>query len=71
MAVPTLETKKLEGDAVAQLLGETTTTKPKVLQLPEIMFREFNQLKVRPHTAIGAISGIPTWRVGGVRGRHG
>ena len=30
MVVPTLETKKLEGDAVAQLLGETLATKAKV-----------------------------------------
>ena len=32
MNVTTLETKKLEGDTVAQLLGETLTTKPKVLR---------------------------------------
>jgi hypothetical protein len=34
--VPTLETKKLEGDAVAQLLGETLATKPKVEMLPNV-----------------------------------
>jgi len=69
MAVPTLETKKLEGDAVAQLLGETTTTKPKVLQLPDIMFREFNQLKVLNLDGFGGITTLPK-TLGGLSALH-
>jgi len=67
--VPTLETKKLEGDAVAQLLGETTTTKPKVLQLPEIMFREFFQLKVLNLDGFGGLTTLPN-AMGGLSQLH-
>ena len=69
MNVPTLETKKLEGDAVAQLLGETTTTKPKVLVLPEIVFLEFNQLKVLNLDGFGGIQSLPK-SMGGLHALH-
>ena len=59
MNVPTLETKKLEGDAVAQLLGETTSTKPKVLVIPEIVFKQFRQLKVLNLDGFGGITTLP------------
>ncbi len=59
MNVSTFETKKLEGDAVAQLLGETTSTKAKVLELPEIIFKEFNQLKVLNLDGFGGITTLP------------
>ena len=60
MNVPTLETKKLEGDAVAQLLGETLATKPKVLFIPDTTFREFKQLKVLNLDGFGGIKRLPT-----------
>jgi hypothetical protein len=69
MNVPTLEAKKLEGDAVAQLLGETTSTKPKVLQIPEILFKQFRLLKVLNLDGFGGITTLPK-TLGGLRDLH-
>ena len=60
MNVPTLETKKLEGDAVAQLLGETLATKPKVEVVPDITFNEFKNLKVLNLDGFAGLHTLPT-----------
>jgi len=59
MVVPTLETKKLEGDAVAQLLGETLATKAKVPFVPAVLFKEFGRLRVLSLDAFGGIEALP------------
>ena len=59
MNVPTLETKKLEGDAVAQLLGESLATKPRVSFIPGTTFREFKHLKVLNLDGFGGIKRLP------------
>ena len=60
MNVPTLETKKLEGDAVAQLLGETLATKPKVEVVPDITFNEFKNLKVLNLDGFAGLHTLPS-----------
>ena len=67
--VATLETKKLEGDAVASLLGETLQTKAKVLAIPNIVFKEFNKLKVLNLDAFGGIEALPP-SIGELSGLH-
>jgi Leucine-rich repeat (LRR) protein len=57
--IATFETKKLEGDAVAQLLGETSATKGKVTVLPEILFKEFHQLRVLNLDGFAGITTLP------------
>ena len=57
--VPTLETKKLEGDAVAQLLGETIATKSGVLELPSVLFERFHQLRALNLDGFGGVSRLP------------
>ena len=64
--IATFETKKLEGDAVAQLLGEGNSTKAKVLVLPEIIFKEFNKLRVLNLDGFGGITTLPQ-SIGGLR----
>jgi len=67
MNISTFETKKLEGDAVAQLLGETSSTKAKVLEFPQIVFKEFNQLKILNLDGFGGITTLPN-SIGGLKG---
>jgi Leucine-rich repeat (LRR) protein len=69
MNVPTLEAKKLEGDAVAQLLGETLSTKSKVSFIPDTAFREFRLLKVLNLDGFGGITTLPK-TLGGLSDLH-
>jgi Leucine-rich repeat (LRR) protein len=57
--IATFETKKLEGDTVAQLLGETLTSKGKVEFIPETMFREFNKLRVLNLDGFAGVTSLP------------
>ena len=57
--VPTLEARKLEGDAVAQLLGETIATKSKVLEVPETLFVMMKQLRTLNIDGFGGIEHLP------------
>ena len=67
--VPTFETKKLEGDTVAQLLGETLTSKGKVEFIPETMFREFNKLRVLNLDGFAGVTSLPE-TLGGLSVMH-
>jgi len=67
MNIQTFETKKLEGDAVAQLLDATSSTKAKVTELPEIIFREFNLLKTLNLDGFAGITTLPK-TMGGLSG---
>ena len=57
--VPTLEARKLEGDAVAQLLGETIATKSKVLEVPETLFVLMKQFTTLNIDGFGGIEHLP------------
>ena len=57
--IPTLEARKLEGDAVVQLLGETLRTKAKVPEIPSVLFKEFLRLRVLQLDAFGGIEALP------------
>ena len=59
MNVPTLESKKLEGDALAMLLGESLQTKSKVAEVPEIVFKIFKQLRTLNMDGFGGLTALP------------
>ena len=67
--IATFETKKLEGDTVAQLLGETLTSKGKVDFIPETMFREFNKLRVLNLDGFAGVTSLPE-TLGGLSVMH-
>ena len=59
MNVPTLETKKLEGDAVAQLLGEPISTKSNIVEIPRILFNMFKELRTLNLDGFGGLTRLP------------
>ena len=59
MNVPTLETKKLEGDAVAQLLGEPISTKSNIVDIPRILFNMFKELRTLNLDGFGGLTRLP------------
>ena len=69
MNVTTLETKKLEGDAVAQLLGQSLATKPLVEVVPDVTFTEFRNLRVLNLDGFAGMKTLPK-TLGGLADLH-